>query len=91
MRTRTAVLLWAAVTIALWAALPLIPFSSHFTWFAWMPRHTPPGPPPAVGPHGVPHQPHAPLMLEMLFLLVMSSIVMAVVLWINSIRTRARA
>jgi hypothetical protein len=83
---RRSVLLWVAVTLALWAALPVAMYLSHWQWFGWMPRIAPPPPAPktilAPGTHLNP----SPLFLTMASLLVMSSVVMAVVLWMVSLR-----
>jgi len=81
---RRTVLLWAAVTMALWAALPLAMYWSHWQWFGWMPRVTGPVPPHEHGLHSGPPA----YLINMATLLLMSAVVMAVVLWLLSLRRR---
>jgi hypothetical protein len=81
---RRTVLLWAAVTMALWAALPLAMYWSHWQWFGWMPRVTNPVPPHPYVPHAGPPG----YLINMATLLLMSAVVMAVVLWLLSLRRR---
>jgi hypothetical protein len=90
-QVKRSVLLWVTVTLALWAALPLTMYLSHWQWFGWMPRFggTPPAPR-SVLPPGV-HSGSAPVMVSMVTFLVMSSVVMAVVLWVLSLRPGGRA
>lgn len=85
-QVRRSVLLWAGVTIALWAGLPLAMYLSHWQWFGWMPRVGPPPPPPGavMPPH--PHGGPPDMVLTMASFLVMSSVLMAVVLWMVSLR-----
>jgi|HubBroStandDraft_1064217.scaffolds.fasta_scaffold339762_2 hypothetical protein len=82
---RRTVLLWAAVTMTLWAALPLAMYWSHWQWFGWMPRVTGPAPPPRPP---VLHSGPPAYLINMATLLLMSAIVMAVVLWLLSVRRR---
>jgi hypothetical protein len=63
-------------------------YLSHWTWFGWMPRLGGPQPPPAPGTVLPPHV-HAtasPMLVNMATMLVMSSVVMAVVLWLVTMR-----
>lgn len=78
-------LLWAAVTGALWAALPLAMYLSHWQWFGWMPRMSSHAP--AVAATQQPSA-HSSMMLSMASFLLMSSVLMAVVLWILSLKSR---
>jgi len=83
---RRAVLLWVTVTAALWAAIPVTMYLSHWTWFGWMPRIDAPQPAGTIAP---PHHGHAtstPMLVNMVTILVMSSVLMAVVLWMLSMR-----
>ncbi len=92
-RIRKAVLLWVAVTALLWATFPLAPFFTNFTWFGWMPHSPDPARAPfgSTLPPGPPHPGPSHMFQEMAMLLVISSIVMAVVLWIEAIYQRRRA
>jgi hypothetical protein len=88
---RRAVLLWVTVTVALWAAIPVTMYLSHWTWFGWMPRVDmrplpPPGTAPPPNPQPGAHLGPSPIILNMVTILVMSSVVMAVVLWLLSMR-----
>ncbi len=85
---RRAVLLWVTVTLAMWAAIPVTMYLSHWTWFGWMPRvDVRPLPPPGtvLPAHAHPGGP-SPMLVNMVTILVMSSVVMAVVLWLLSMR-----
>jgi hypothetical protein len=76
------VLLWVAVTMALWATLPLAMYLSHWQWFGWMPRITA-----ASAPPNAPHMHNGSnTLISMMSLLLMSTVVMAVVLWLVSLR-----
>ena len=81
-QVRRTVLLWVAVTMAMWAALPLAMYWSHYQWFGWMPRTQP-----AFRPVYEPHNHNSStILINMMTLLLMSTVVMAVVLWILSVR-----
>jgi hypothetical protein len=83
---RRSVLLWVAVTLALWAALPVAMYLSHWQWFAWVPRvGAAPPPPRTVLPPDV-HTGPTPVWVNMASLLMMSSVLMAVVLWLLGLR-----
>jgi hypothetical protein len=92
-RIRKAVLLWVAVTALLWATFPLAPFFTNFTWFGWMPHdpapvHQPLG---STLPPSPPHSGPGHMFQEMAILLIISSVLMAVVLWFEALYQRRRA